>query len=301
MNELQIHEIFKPIGPRLEQFLDRATIVKECNFAMQHFSKNDYLNKATTESKQQSVLNIAQIGLTLNPVLKLAYLVPRWNGAKNAVECHLEPSYQGLVKLVTDTGSAKHIICNIVYEGDDFDYRTGTTTTINHVPKFQSKDIKLVYAVATLSDNAKMVEVMTLDQVNEIRDESEGYKSFKAGKVKTAIWDSDFSEMARKTVLRRIVKYLPKTDMWDKLGQAVELDNSDYGIQHWQTDKIESLLLNANIDPEVSRALYGELSIMSSDRANKVIEYLENNQTDPITSGRNYSQSDIKKKLNDEI
>jgi len=113
MGELTLKkEHFNKIEPRFIELSDQKTFAKECSFAMQHFAKNDYLDKATIESKLQAVLNVAQVGLTLNPVLKLAYLVPRFENG--AVKCFLEPSYQGLVKLITDTGSAKNVTCHPV-------------------------------------------------------------------------------------------------------------------------------------------------------------------------------------------
>jgi len=250
-NELQINSIFKPIENRLIELIDPTAIVKECNFAMQHFAKNEYLNGSTVESKQQAVLNVAQCGLTLNPILKLAYLVPRYNNTKKVVECFFEPSYQGLAKLVTDTGSAKSISCYPVFKGDEFNVSLGTNVEIKHTPKYESTEITHAYSVAILSDGSKMIEVMTGSQINDIRDGSESYKSFKAGKTKTCIWEKDYSEMCRKTVIKRIVKYLPKTEMWDKLATAIDIDNSDYGITDNQRDYIESLLITAGIDIEV--------------------------------------------------
>jgi recombination protein RecT len=301
MGELQINAMFKPIEGRLIELIDEKTIIKECNYAMQLFAKSDYLNKSTTESKQQAVLNVAQCGLTLNPTLKLAYLVPRFNSSKNVIECVLEPSYQGLAKLVTDTGSAKSIACYPVFNGDEFSVSLGTNIEIKHNPKYTTTEITHAYSVAVLSDGSKMIEVMTAQQINDIRDGSESYKSFKAGKVKTCIWEKDYSEMCRKTVIKRIVKYLPKTEMWDKLAKAIEIDNSDYGVTDNQRDYIESLLVNANIEPEESRYLYAELNVMTSDRAKELIEYLKENQVDAITAGRNYGQTEIKNKLKTEV
>lgn len=296
MQELQIHETFKPVAGRLMQFMDHETIVKECNFAMQSFNKNSYLNSATIASKQQAILNVAQIGLTLNPVLKYAYLVPRFSSGQ--VECFLEPSYQGIVKLITDTGSAKNVYAYPVYEGDVFDVVLGTKTDIIHRPAFRSKVMTHVYAVATLSDGMQMIEVMHVDEVNAIRDKSESYKSFKDGKTKSCIWEDHYAEMSRKTVIKRLCKYLPKTEMWDKLAQAIDLDNSDYSATHDQIDYIESLLMSANIDPDHQGRLFREIqSPMTSVRASELIEYLKNNQLDAISAGLNYSQGEINDKI----
>mgnify|MGYP006370017541 CR=1 FL=1 len=298
-NELTLKkEHFSKIEGRFIELTDQKTFAKECSFAMQHFSKNDYLDKSTIESKLQAVLNVAQVQLTLNPVLKLAYLVPRFENG--AVKCFLEPSYQGLVKLITDTGSAKNVTCHPVYEGDIFDVTLGTSEDVVHNPKFKSKEIEYVYAIAVLSDGRKQIEVMTAEQVNEIRDKSESYKSFVAGKTKTCIWNDHYGEMARKTVIKRLVKYLPKTEQWERLATAIDLDNQDYSISYNQVDYIESLLLTANIDEVESSALYRELPSMTAHRAETVIEYLKNNQVDPITAGMNYNQGDIKLKLTTE-
>lgn len=300
-NELKLSEQFNSIEPRFVELATPETFRKECSFALQHFNKNKYLSSSTTNSKLQAVLNIAQTGLTLNPVLKLAYLVPRYNAQKRAVECFLEPSYQGLVKLITDTGSAKNVVAHVVYEGDEFEVLMGTTENVVHKPKFQTKNITHVYAIATLSDGSKQIEVMTSDQVDEIRNSSESYKSFKSGKSKSCIWDDHYSEMARKTVVKRLVKYLPKTNMWDKLGQAIEIDNQDYGASDDQKDYIDSLLMNANIDPDEVDSITRELEYMSSERASELIQFLKDNQVNPILAGRPYGQTEVSKMVENKL
>lgn len=294
-----LKESLTKIEGRFIELTDRKTFDKESSFAMQHFSRNPYLDKSTIQSKIQAVLNVAQTGLTLNPVLKLAYLIPRYEGG--AIKCYLEPSYQGLVKLITDTGSARNVVAYAVCKGDIFEVSMGTDLSIEHKPKFESKEITHVYSIASLHDGSKQIEVMTAEQVDEIRANSESYKSFKAGKSKSCIWDDHYSEMARKTVVKRLVKYLPKTDMWDKLGTAIELDNTDYKASDSQIDYIDGLILTANISAEEMDDLTRECAYMSSDRAGDVIEYLQENQTNAITSGRNYAQGEISDKIQTEI
>ena len=69
------------------QGLSKEQFNKEASFAIQHLAKNPYLQKASKTSILQSVLNIAQTGLTLNPVSKYAYLVPRYNSSTKELEC----------------------------------------------------------------------------------------------------------------------------------------------------------------------------------------------------------------------
>lgn len=282
-NELMTDETFGKIETKYLAIADKVTFEKEMSFAVQLLSKNSYLNKSTTISKLLAVYNTALTGLSLNPVLKQAYLIPRWNNDISKVECHLEPSYQGLAKLVTDTGSCKNIYAYPVYKGDTFEVLLGTSPEITHTPKYESKELDKMYAVAVLHDGSKQIEVMTISEIHEIRARSESYKAFKDPKnpaVRSCVWVTDEVEMGRKTLIRRIVKYLPKTELWDKLGEAIALDNVDYGLSHGQYGMIESLLISAKITNDESRSIYQELNTMSSDRATECIQYLKDRQPD---------------------
>lgn len=301
-NKLSLKNELEKIKPKFIQLTDEQTFNKEVSFALQHISKNSQLKKATLESNLQAVMNVAQIGLSLNPTLKQAYLVPR-TANKNGqwvVETHLEPSYQGLCKLVTDTGSAKSISAHLVYDGDIFEPSLGTDVQIKHIPKFESKDLKFAYMVAILSDDSKMVEIMTKNDLYEIRERSESYKAYKSGRLKSCVWISDEGEMCRKTVLRRGIKYLPKTDLWDKLGEAVSLDEYDYKASISQINTIESLLRTSCIDHDERQSIENEFDTMTQSRALELISYLNENQLDPINAGANYSQTDISLKVKKE-
>ena len=75
---------------------------KEQQFAIQAFQKNDYLAKvamANPSSAQNAIINVAAIGITLNPAAKLAHLVPRDGGV------HLDISYMGLLHLAQVSGA----------------------------------------------------------------------------------------------------------------------------------------------------------------------------------------------------
>ena len=287
-----------------QKFLDvsnRITYEKEKSYAVQIFQKNPYLQKATYNSVVNAMVNVANIGLTLNPALKLAYLVPRYNGQTRSLEVCLEPSYQGLVKLITDTGSARSVYCHIVYEGDEFNLSLGTNQEIEHKPKFpRGTDIKAVYAIAVLADSSKQIEVMDINEVNNIRSRSESYKQWEKDNKKRGVWIQDYGEMCRKTVIRRLCKYLPKTEQWNKLSEAIKLDESDYTNQPWQMDKIEMLIRTAAIPPQNKELIEREMYQYTFDEANLCINHLNDSQVDPISAGNNYGAGDITKKLKTE-
>jgi len=272
---------------------------KEISFARQLVAKSKQLQECELNSILAAVMNIANVGLSLNPVLKLAYLVPRWNNQKKVNEACLEPSYQGLIKLLTDTGSVTSVSCYPVYLGEEY---TATNFGIDHKMNPFAKDKKNeniigVYAQAKLADGSYQFEAMSIAEIEDIRGRSESYKAFKSGKISSCIWESDFVEMCRKTVIRRAIKYLPKSKNLDNLANAIELDEQDYAITPSQEGLIESLLMTANVTPEQSQAIFRELPSMSGNHAQQTIKFLKDRQLDPLSSGNLYSQTDIQNKL----
>ncbi|HDL8446774.1 TPA: recombinase RecT, partial [Yersinia enterocolitica] len=95
-----------------------VTWAKESQFAVQLFQRNEYLTKtaiANPASAQNAIINVAAIGITLNPASKLAYLVPR-----DGMVC-LDISYMGLLHLAQATGAIKWGQCKLVYSNDTYE------------------------------------------------------------------------------------------------------------------------------------------------------------------------------------
>lgn len=284
--------MFEQVKNRFVQLTNEESFLKEASFAIQAINKNSYLASMDRGSIIQSLLNVSQTGLTLNPVLKLAHLIPR-NG-----KCCLDVSYQGMVKLLTDTGSVKNVYAYIIHAKDIFEQSMGTSVEIIHKPKLSGKgEITGVYAVGILHDGKKQVEVMNIEEINAIRDRSESYKAFIDKKIKSCVWHDFYDEMARKTVIKRLCKYLPKTDKWEKVSTAIEIDNEDYKISNGQASLIESLIQTASWNEEKKRFVLESINDMSFTEATETIQDLKNHQLDPIASGNEYSQTQIGKKL----
>lgn len=140
------------------------------------------------------------------------------------------PMMRGLLKLAYNSGMVSSISVQIVCDGDEFEYLLGDQERITHKIDFKKPrgPAYAVYAVATLKDGAVIREVMTTQQINGIRDRSDAYKAFKAGKIKSTPWSTDWEEMARKTVFRRLSKYLPSSSDRDTLHSAAERIDDDY-------------------------------------------------------------------------
>jgi phage RecT family recombinase len=266
---------------------------KEVSFAIQAANSNDLLATCDPASIAKAVYNVSITGLSLNPVKKLAYLVPK--NIKGKWEAVLMPSYQGLAHLIIESGAVSKIGAYCVYEGDEFEYSYGFDIQLKHIPKGKSKTIVSVYGFGIAPSGEKYLEVMSIDEINEIKSRSD------SGKKDVGPWKTDFAEMARKTVIRRLYKYLPKTEKMDKVAEAISIDEEDYPATIGQISYIESLLQNSNIDHEERASYERELSEMTHGRAQDVIEMLKENQLDPIQSGTNYSSTDISKKIQTEI
>lgn len=289
---------FEPASKRMQELgMDVVQVKKEVSFALQHINKNAKLRQCTGDSVLAAVVNIANIGLTLNPVAKEAYLIPRWSKLVNGNECVLEPSYVGLVKLLTDAGSVVSMVANVVFENDKFTLNLADNRDpVAHFPTLvNSKRGEKIgcYALATLPDGTRQVEWMDVEELRKIRERSETYMAYLAGKITTCTWVTDESEMMRKTVVKRIYKYLPRTERMNKIDEAIKLDNTDYTASDDQLNYIENLLASSTLDERQRTSIEMEMAVMNSQRASQVIAHLKANQLDPVKEGHGGSAREI--------
>jgi len=163
-----------------------------------------------------------------------AALVVDYNG-----DVQYRPMMRGLLKLAHQSGAIKSLVVETVRDADVFVYSpTKGDEPIHHEIDLKSArgEVYAVYALAELMTGGLVFEVMTTEDVNRIRDRSDAYRAFKAGKIKSTPWSTDWSEMARKTVFRRLSKYLPSSTEQDRLQQAAERIDEDYALDNDQAD-----------------------------------------------------------------
>ncbi len=166
------------------------------------------LLNATTETLMGAVVQCSQLGLEPNTPLGHAYLIPFDNRRKNVTEVQIVLGYKGLIDLARRSGQVVSIAAHEVCERDEFDYAYGLDERLVHRPALGERGrVIAFYAVAKLKDGGHAFEVMSRQQIEEIRDASQNYK-FAKDKAST-VWGQHFVEMGRKTVLRRLFKYLP--------------------------------------------------------------------------------------------
>jgi recombination protein RecT len=191
--------------------------------ALSAVRRNPKLLQCDIRSLLGAVLQSAQLGLECDGLLGEAYLVPFGK------EVTLIPGYRGLLKIARQSALISTVSARVVYANDKFDYEYGLHERLHHVP---SRDpdwggLIYVYAVAHMKDGGWQFEVMSLGEVERIRDNSQGYQASQKFKFPSP-WTSHFPEMAKKTVLRRLCKMLPGSI---ELQRAVMMDeHADAGV-----------------------------------------------------------------------
>ena len=207
---------------------DRLTriVMTECR-------KEPKLLKCDPASFMAVVLQCAQLGLEPGSALGHCYMLPFGNGKSESglPNAQLIIGYRGMIELARRSGQVVSLSAYAVHEGDDFHYELGLKPDIKHVPSSAADrgPLTYVYAVAQLKGGGFAFDVMSRAEVEAIRSTS------KAGS--RGPWVDHFEEMAKKTVVRRLFKYLPVSV---EAARAVEVDEkADRGEAVTSIDVLE--------------------------------------------------------------
>jgi recombination protein RecT len=194
--------------------------------ALTAVGRNPTLQKCSPATIAGCVVQASILGLEPDGVLGEAYLVPFYNKKANSgrggYECQLIPGYQGLLKLVRNTGELKMVDVQEVCENDEFDFEKGMEPYLRHKPAVGDRgEVVSYWAGAVLINGGKQFEVMTKEQIEQHRDRYS--KSAESGP-----WVTSPEWMFKKTVLRKMVKLLPKSAQ-AQLAVAID-EHAEVGI-----------------------------------------------------------------------
>lgn len=182
---------------------------------------NEKLLDCTRTSLMKACIEAAELGLSLNPQLAEADILPVWNGRTKALEAQFRPRYMGLMKLARQSGDIASITAHVVRVGDHFEYQYGLHPALEHRPsKTNRGEMTHAYCVWGTRDGEKHFEVMDAEQIMTIRGRSSAKN--REGQV-VGPWVTDEEEMWRKTVVRRASKYMPRGG--GAFETAVAMDN----------------------------------------------------------------------------
>lgn len=204
---------------------------REITYTAQAMVNNNYLIKCATDFPLDfinAMKNVALSGLSLSPTLKQGYLVP----FKGKVQ--FMPSYMGMQDLLANTGHVHKIEAHLVYKGDEFTIEHGSEEKLIHKPDpwgdKSRHNLLGGYWIAELTDGTRIFDNMPIAEVEKIKQRSPS-----VAKGKVSPWDTDYEEMARKTILRRGFKSLPKGSISEERMKVVEaaFDYDEKAEQSW--------------------------------------------------------------------
>lgn len=164
------------------------------------------------------LMQAAQLGLEVADVRGQCYLIPRKDSRANTMKASFQLGYRGMIDLAARSGIT--VTAEEVCEGDQLDYTLGSRRHLTHRPSLGKRGPAYAYyAVASFSDHREPeFKIMGRAQIEEHRDK------FAASTNAGSPWVEHFDAMARKTVIRALLNYLPVSV---ELRDAVHADAID--------------------------------------------------------------------------
>lgn len=218
-------------------------------------SSTPKLAECSPQSFLAAMMTAAQLGVEPNTALGQAYLLPYRNHGQ--MECQFQLGYKGLIDLAYRSGEVSVIQAHTVYENDVFEYELGMDPKLRHVPaKADRGEAVAYYAMFKTKDGGYGFEVMSVDDVQ--RHAQRYSKSYGSG---SSPWRSNFDEMAKKTVLKRALKYAPlKSDFVRGVAQdetiKAELSDEMYAVPDETVFEVEGEEIDStSVDTETGEVI----------------------------------------------
>ena len=247
-------DMIKVMEPEIKKALPSVlTPERFTRMILSAVSTTPQLQACTPQSFLGAMMTAAQLGMEPNTPLGQAYLIPYKN--KGVDEVQFQLGYKGMIDLAYRSGQVSTIQAHTVRENDRFEYELGLDPKIVHVPATRDRgDPTHFYAVVKMKDGGYSFAVMS---VEDVRAHGKRYsKSYSSG---YSPWSTNFEEMAKKTVLKKALKYAPmKTEFVRELAQdqtiKTELSEEMYTV----TDTTEYTEI-IETDPETGEVIeYGK-------------------------------------------
>lgn len=221
-NQMQVvRQKMQSIVPHLKEVATKIlTPEKITKIVCSACSRNPLLLQAfndTPDSILRCAFAATQLGLDPDSPLGHCYMVPFRNSRRGGkYEAQFILGARGMVELALRSSKVKMVFADVIYSGDQFFHRQGYDRFLEHIPAMIGRGEMLgAYAIAELESGVKMHEVMSREQVDEIRKCSKARDS--------GPWVTHYDEMAKKTVIKRLCKQLP---MCPELADAIDVEQS---------------------------------------------------------------------------
>lgn len=214
--------------------------------ALTAYSDNAALQKCDADSFLGAMMQTAQLGVEPNTPLGQAYLIPYGN------KVQFQLGYRGMIDLAYRSGEIQMIQAHEVHENDEFEYELGLDPKLRHIPALKNRgEVILYYAVFKLTNGGVGFEVMSKEDV-------ETFAKKKSKTYRNGPWQTDFDAMAKKTLVKRLLKFAPvKSDF----ARAVAADETiKSGISENMADlPDETVTIDAETTAPTENADYEEI------------------------------------------
>ena len=174
--------------------------------ALSAYNNTPHLSECSPGSVLSCVMKCSALGLEPSAVdgLGRAYILPYKNRKTGRYEAQLILGYKGMIDLARRSGELVDISARVVRAGDEFEYEFGLEEKLRHVPSTEppgGRPVTHVYCVAHFKDGGHFFEVMSREEVEQVRKRSMA--------ANNGPWVTDWEAMAKKTVVRRAFPFMP--------------------------------------------------------------------------------------------
>ena len=220
---MSIADMIKAMEPEIKKALPQViTPERFTRMALSALNTTPKLAECSQMSFLGALMNAAQLGLEPNTPLGQAYLIPYKN--KGRLECQFQIGYKGLIDMVYRNENIQTVQAQCVYENDDFQYELGLDPKLVHKPALKDRE----------------------DIDNHARRFSQSFGS------SYSPWKTNYEEMAKKTVIKKCLKYAPlKTDF------VMQMNNDESIKSEINVDMSE--VVNEQEDPNIIDQEYKEV------------------------------------------
>ena len=217
---MTIADMVKALEPEIKRALPSVlTPERFTRMALSAINNTPKLAECAPMTFIAAMMNAAQLGLEPNTPLGQAYLIPYQNNKKKILECQFQLGYKGMIDLAYRNERMQSIEAHAIYENDEFHYELGLEPKLKHVPAWEDRgSIIGFYAVFRLDNGGFRFEVMSKSDIDAY---AATYS--KAFTSDYSPWRTNYEGMAKKTVIKQLLKYAPiKTDF----RKAISMDES---------------------------------------------------------------------------
>ena len=208
---MTIVDMVKALEPEIRRALPAVlTPERFTRMALSAINNTPELANCTPMSFIAALMNAAQLGMEPNTPLGQAYLIPYKN--KGVLECQFQLGYKGLIDLAYRTGKIQMIQAHVVREFDYFEYQYGLDSKLVHRPGTGDRgEITFIYGLFKLNNGGYGFEVSNKEDMDAF-----AAKYSKSYGSKFSPWADNYEDMAKKTVIKRALKYAPVSSDFQK-------------------------------------------------------------------------------------